>query len=45
MIPLMGELWEIIERRWKARRYEGENGETILVPAGILSAEGPRRAE
>ncbi|PYU95098.1 MAG: hypothetical protein DMG08_05710, partial [Acidobacteria bacterium] len=27
MVPLMGELWDMIQRRWKARRYRGENGE------------------
>ena len=40
MIPLMGELWEIIERRWKARRYEGENGETILSPLVFFRQKG-----
>ena len=40
MIPLMGELWEIIERRWKARRHEGENGETILSPLVFFRQKG-----
>jgi integrase len=40
MIPLMGELWEIIQRRWKARRYEGENGEMILSPLVFFRLKG-----
>jgi integrase len=30
MVPLVGRLWEVIARRWKARRFTGENGETVL---------------
>lgn len=29
-VPLMGELWELIQRCWKARTFQGESGETIL---------------
>ncbi len=35
-MPLMGELWDIVRRRWTARRYKGENrenGESVLPPA------------
>ena len=39
-VPLMGELWEIIQRRWKARRYEGESGETILSPLVFFREKG-----
>lgn len=31
-VPLVGDLWEIIQRRWKARRYEGKKGEVIVSP-------------
>jgi integrase len=31
IVPLMGELWELIQRRWKARPYQGENGETLFL--------------
>jgi integrase len=39
-VPLMGELWELIRRRWKARRYKGENGETILSPLVFFRLKG-----
>jgi integrase len=39
-IPLMGELWEIIQRRRKARRYEGGNGETVLSPLVFFRQKG-----
>jgi integrase len=39
-IPLMGELWEIIQRRRRARRYEGENGETVLSPLVFFRQKG-----
>jgi integrase len=39
-VPLMGELWEIIKRRWKARRYKGENGETIISPFVFFRKKG-----
>ncbi len=39
-IPLMGELWEIIQRRWKARPYEGESGETVLSPLVFFREKG-----
>jgi integrase len=31
-IPLVGELWEIIQRRWNARACKGPNVETFLSP-------------
>jgi integrase len=39
-IPLMGDLWEIIQHRWKARRYLGENGETVLSPLVFFRHRG-----
>ena len=36
----MGELWEIIQRRRKARRYEGENGETVPSPLVFFRQRG-----
>jgi integrase len=39
-VPLMGELWELVQRRWKARRYKGENGETILSPLVFFRLKG-----
>jgi hypothetical protein len=36
----MGELWEIILRRRQARRYEGENGETVLSPLVFFRQKG-----
>jgi integrase len=39
-VPLMGELWEIIKRRWKARRYQGEAGETILSQLVFFRQKG-----
>jgi integrase len=40
VIPLMGELWEIVLRRRQARRYEGENGETVLSPLVFFRQKG-----
>ncbi|MGA2264427.1 MAG: site-specific integrase [Acidobacteriota bacterium] len=31
-IPLQGELWEIIKRRWQQRKLQMPSGETFLVP-------------
>ncbi|MBZ5497668.1 MAG: site-specific integrase [Acidobacteriia bacterium] len=31
-IPLRGELWEIIKRRWQQRKLQMPSGETFLVP-------------
>ncbi len=39
-VPLMGELWEIILRRWQARRYKGANGETVLSPFVFFRKKG-----
>jgi integrase len=39
-VPLMGELWEIIQRRWQARRYKGEKGETVLSPLVFFREKG-----
>ena len=39
-VPLMGELWELVQRRWKARPYEGESGETILSPLVFFRLKG-----
>jgi len=36
----MGELWEIILRRRQARRYEGENGETVVSPLVFFRQKG-----
>src|SRR5213592_12004 len=41
MVPLMGELWDIIQRRWKARRYRGENGETVISQLVFFRQKGP----
>jgi integrase len=40
MVPLMGELWEIIQRRWKARRYRGLNGETVISQLVFFRQKG-----
>jgi len=48
-VTLSGELWEIIQRRWKARRFLGENGEWVLSSLvffrtrgrGVLEAGAP----
>jgi hypothetical protein len=40
MVPLVGQLWEVIARRWKARRYKGENGETVLSPLVFFRQRG-----
>ncbi|HYK91158.1 MAG TPA: site-specific integrase [Acidobacteriota bacterium] len=37
---LKQELWEIIARRWQARRYEGENGETVLSQLVFFRQKG-----
>jgi integrase len=39
-VPLMGDLWEIIQRRWKARRYRGTNGEMMLSPLVFFRKKG-----
>ena len=39
-VPLMGELWELVQRRWKVRPYEGENGETVLSPLVFFRLKG-----
>ena len=39
-VPLMGELWKIIQQRWKARRYMGESGETVLSPLVFFRQKG-----
>jgi integrase len=39
-VPLMGELWKIIQQRWKARRYRGESGEIILSPLVFFRQKG-----
>jgi integrase len=40
MVTLSGELWEIIQRRWKARRFHGENGEWILSSLVFFRTRG-----
>ncbi len=40
VITLMGELWEIIARRWKGRRYDGENGETVISQLVFFRLKG-----
>ncbi len=37
---MMGELWEIILRRWQARRYRGASGETVLSPFVFFRKKG-----
>ncbi len=32
LMPLEGELWEIIERRWAAREYRTRDGQTVISP-------------
>lgn len=39
-VPLMRELWEIIQRRWLARRYKGRNGEVVLSPLVFYREKG-----
>jgi integrase len=39
-IPLEGELWEIIERRWKARKIEMPSGETVIAPLVFFRQHG-----
>jgi integrase len=39
-IALEGELWEIIERRWKARKIEMPSGETIIAPLVFFRRHG-----
>jgi integrase len=39
-LTLTDELWEIVERRWKARAYEGDNGETVLSPLVFYRVRG-----
>ncbi len=39
-IALMGDLWEIIQRRWQARRYKGDNGETVISPLVFFRKKG-----
>jgi len=36
----MGELWEIVQHRWKARWYRGESGETVLSPLVFFRQKG-----
>jgi integrase len=39
-VPLEGPLWEIIERRWKARRIE-YRGNVVLCPLVFFRVKGP----
>jgi integrase len=39
-IRLTGELWEIILRRWKARRFHGPHGEWIISPLVFFRTRG-----
>ena len=39
-VPLMGELWEIIQRRWKARRYKDKDGVTAISPLVFFRERG-----
>jgi integrase len=39
-LTLTDELWEIVERRWKARAYKGQNGETVLSPLVFYRVRG-----
>lgn len=39
-VTLSGELWEIIQRRWKARRFRGENGEWVLSSLVFFRTRG-----
>ncbi len=40
IVPLMGELWEIIQRRWEARCFKGESGEIIMSPLVFFRLKG-----
>lgn len=39
-IRLTGELWEIIRRRWKARRFRGPHGEWVISPLVFFRTRG-----
>jgi integrase len=39
-LTLTDELWEIVDRRWKARAYKGQNGETVLSPLVFYRVRG-----
>ena len=39
-VPLMGDLWEIIRRRWKERRYRGKNREMVISPLVFFRKKG-----
>jgi integrase len=40
LVTLSGELWEIIQRRWKARRFRGENGAWVLSSLVFFRTRG-----
>ncbi len=39
-VPLIGELWEIVQRRRKGRRYRGPNDEIVLSPLVFSRTKG-----